>query len=139
MIQREYAVSQTVSLLPLTLFTLGLALGPLFIASISEIYGRRYIYIASMAAFLAFTGGCAAATNFATILVCRFLAGFLGSAGIAIGAGSVADIWGFGRAGGIASILFILGPFLGPTLSPLVGAYILRDFNFLRPSGLLPC
>ncbi|KDN69300.1 putative major facilitator superfamily transporter [Colletotrichum sublineola] len=127
-IKQEFSVSRARSVLPLTLYTLGLAVGPLFIAPFSEVFGRKYIYAAASTCLLAFLGGSSAATTFPALLACRFLAGTLGSAGIAVGAGTIADVWELGKsAGARASLLFILGPFLGPTLGPLAGAYVLED------------
>ncbi|TEA19009.1 Polyamine transporter 4 [Colletotrichum sidae] len=125
-IAQHFSVSRTESILPLTLYTLGLAIGPVFIAPFSEVFGRKYIYAGTSTLLLAFLGGSAAAQTFSALLVCRFLAGLFGSAGIAVGAGTIADIWGLGGGAG-ASLLFILGPFLGPTLGPLAGAYVLAD------------
>lgn len=123
---QEFSVSRTLSVLPLSLYTLGIAVGPVFIAPFSEVFGRKPIYAASCTLLLAFLGGSAAATSFPALLVCRFLAGTLGSAGIAVGAGTIADVWELGKGAG-ASLLYILGPFLGPTLGPLAGAYVLED------------
>ncbi|GJC94845.1 major facilitator superfamily transporter [Colletotrichum higginsianum] len=125
-IMQEFSVSRTLSVLPLSLYTLGIAVGPVFIAPFSEVFGRKPIYAASCTLLLAFLGGSAAATSFPALLVCRFLAGTLGSAGIAVGAGTIADVWELGKGAG-ASLLYILGPFLGPTLGPLAGAYVLED------------
>ncbi|KAF7589403.1 hypothetical protein BBP40_004306 [Aspergillus hancockii] len=129
LVAAHFNVSRTESILPLTLYTLGLALGPLVIAPLSEYLGRKWIYVITSSFLLAFTGGAAAAQNFSTLLVCRFLAGFLGSAGVAIGAGTLGDIWAFGKVGGIVSLFFILGPFLGPSFGPLAGAYILYNHD----------
>nr|XP_036586833.1 MFS polyamine [Colletotrichum truncatum]KAF6797390.1 MFS polyamine [Colletotrichum truncatum] len=128
-IMQEFSVSRTQSILPLTLYTLGIAVGPVFIAPFSEAFGRKWIYVGTCTALLAFLGGAAGAQTFSGLLACRFLAGALGSAGIAVGAGTIADIWGLG-GGASASFLFILGPFLGPTLGPLAGAYILKDRGY---------
>ncbi|RAH47235.1 putative MFS polyamine transporter [Aspergillus brunneoviolaceus CBS 621.78] len=123
----RFNVSRTVSMLTLTVYTLGLAFGPLFIAPLSETIGRRPVYVFTSSCLLAFSAGAGAANNLATLLVCRGLAGALGSAGVAIGAGTLADIWDLEKEGGPASLLFILGPFLGPTMGPLAGAYVLKD------------
>ena len=128
-IMARFNVSRVEATLVLTLYTLGIAFGPLFIAPLSEVFGRRWLYIGTLSFFLAFSGGAAAAQNFAALLACRFLAGFLGSAGIAIGAGTISDIWQLGKESGTAGLFFILGPFLGPTLGPLAGAYILNDHD----------
>jgi len=129
LIQQAFSISREAAILPLTLYTLGLAIGPLFIAPLSETLGRRPIYIGTLTVFLAFIAASGAANNFATFLVCRFIAGFAGSAGLAMGGGTVADIWALEKAGGSAALFFILGPFLGPTFGPLAGAYIVHDHN----------
>jgi MFS family permease len=127
LIQQAFSVSHEAAILPLTLYTLGLAIGPLFIAPLSETLGRRPIYIGTLTVFLAFIAASGAADNFTTLLVCRFIAGFAGSASLAMGGGTVADIWALEKAGGSAALFFILGPFLGPTFGPLIGAYIVHD------------
>ncbi len=126
----EFAVSRTVAILSETMYMLGLAFGPMIMAPLSEFIGRRWLYIATSSSIIAFSGGAGAAQNFATYLVCRFLSGYLGSAGIAIGAGTILDVWGIGtKAGAMASLLFICGPFFGPSLGPLVGAYLMEEYN----------
>ncbi|GAM91579.1 hypothetical protein ANO11243_096310 [Dothideomycetidae sp. 11243] len=127
LIKAHFNVNTTTAILPLTLYTLGLAFGPAFIAPLSEVLGRKRVYVASFFCFIAFIAGAGASRTFASLLVCRFLASFLGSAGIAIGAGSITDVWGYGEARSAVALMFILGPFLGPTMGPLCGAYILKD------------
>ena len=129
LIAQRFEVSRTISMLTLTLYTLGLAFGPVCTAPLSEVLGRRWIYVISSSFLLAFSAGAGAANNIGTLLVCRWFAGFFGSAGVAIGAGTLADIWCLEKEGGPASVLFILGPFLGPTMGPLAGAYVLKDHN----------
>ena len=73
-----------------------------------------------MPLFLVFTSGAGAAQNIQTLIVCRFLAGTLGTAALAIGAGTISDIWDLGRDGGIAGLLIIMAPFLGPCLGELI-------------------
>jgi MFS family permease len=125
----EFNVSQTVALLSGTLYMLGLAFGPLILAPLSEFIGRRWLYLVTSSSIIAFAGGSGAARNAATHLICRFLCGFLGSAGVAIGAGTILDVWGVGNAGGLAKLFFICGPFLGPSLGPLVGAYVMHEYH----------
>lgn len=98
---------------------MGLGIGPLIAAPLSEIFGRRIMYWSTIPFLLAFTAGAGAAQNIATLIICRFLAGVLGSGAIAIGAGSITDIWDAQKDGGPASLLFVLGPFLGPGLGEL--------------------
>lgn len=70
----------------------------------------------------------AASDNFATLVVFRFLAGTCGSGVLAVGAGTLSDVWEMKDAGKV-SVAYILAPFLGPTLGPLIGAYILHQYH----------
>ncbi|QGA18471.1 hypothetical protein EYB26_006156 [Talaromyces marneffei] len=125
----EFNISQTAAILSGTLYMLGLAFGPMILAPLSEFIGRRWLYLVTSSSIIAFAGGAGAAQNFAAHLICRFFCGFLGSAGIAIGAGTILDVWGVGKAGNLARLLFICGPFLGPSLGPLVGAYVMHKYH----------
>ncbi|OQU97895.1 hypothetical protein CLAIMM_03763 isoform 2 [Cladophialophora immunda] len=125
----EFNVNRTAALLPETLYMLGLAFGPLIMAPLSEFIGRRWLYLVTSSSIIAFAGGCGAAQNFATLLICRFLCAFLGSAGVAIGAGTILDVWGMEKAGAMARLLFICGPFLGPSMAPLTGAYVMHEYH----------
>ncbi|KAF2227724.1 major facilitator superfamily domain-containing protein [Elsinoe ampelina] len=126
---QDFDLSRTYSLLPLTLYTLGIGFGPLFIAPLSEAFGRKWIYISTHLVFMLFILGAALSPTFSGVLACRFLAGFLGSAGVAVGAGTATEIWQHPSSRGISALLFILGPFLGPTLGPLAGAYVLAGHD----------
>jgi MFS family permease len=58
--------------------------------------------------------------------VCRFLAAAAGSPSLAIGGGSVADLWDMSEGGAMAAILVVQTFFLGPSLGPLIGGYALE-------------
>lgn len=92
-------------------------------APISETFGRKMVYLILFPISLLFTLGAGLAKSFGTLLVCRFLAGFIGSGGLAVGAGSNSDMLPPLKRAPVASV-FILCPFLGPALGPLVGGYI---------------
>jgi MFS family permease len=141
----QFGVSRELAIVHLSLYTLGMGIGPLFAAPLSELFDRRIIYILSMPLFLVFTSGAGVAQNIQTLVVCRFLAGTLGTAPLAIGAGTSSDIWDLEKDGGIAGLLFIMAAFLGPCLGelvnllptsvltshkgPLTGAYIISEYN----------
>ena len=115
-------VNRTEASLEQTLYLMGLSFGPLILAPLSEFVGRRWLYLVTTSSMIAFAGGSGAARNFATLLICRFLCGFWGSAGIAIGGGTIVDVWGMAEEGGLARLLFVCGPFFGPAMGPLAGA-----------------
>lgn len=63
-----------------SVYVLGFAIGPLFFAPLSEIYGRAPVYHFCNIGFLCFTVGCALATNLNMLIGFRFIAGAFGSA-----------------------------------------------------------
>jgi multidrug resistance protein len=109
--------------LPVALFVLGLGIGPLFLAPLSELYGRRIIYLLGFTCFTAFTVGCALAPNMATLSTLRLLAGIAGSAGPALGGGTIGDMFERHERGG-AQALYGFGPTCGPVIGGLIGGFI---------------
>ncbi|RPB17190.1 MFS general substrate transporter [Morchella conica CCBAS932] len=122
-ISKDFHVTPTVALLGLSVYSLGLGLGPIIGAPISETQGRKAVYVLTLPLSLLFTLGAGLAQNFETLLVCRFLSGAFGSPALAVGAGTIADIWVLEEGGGLATVLVILAPFMGPALGPLIGGY----------------
>lgn len=75
----EFRISRVVATLGLSLFVMGLGLGPMLLGPLSEFYGRRPIYVFSFVFFLIWLIPCAVAKNIQTELVARFIDGFAGS------------------------------------------------------------
>ncbi|KAL4893393.1 MFS general substrate transporter [Aspergillus ambiguus] len=122
-VQQIFNVSPTESLLPYALYVYGLAFGPMISAPLSETYGRRLIYILATPVSLLFTLGVGLSHNFAGLVICRFFAGALGSSPLAVGAGTINDLWS-GRHRATATVLLFVTSLLGPTLGPVVGSYV---------------
>ncbi len=76
-----------------SVYVLGFAIGPLFFAPLSEIYGRAPVYHLCNAGFLAFNIGCALATNLNMLIGFRFLAGVFGSAPLTNGMHIIIRLW----------------------------------------------
>ena len=83
---------ETIVILGVTTYLIGLAVGSVTLAPLSEMYGRRPVYIVAMAFFAIFIIPCGVAKNIETILICRFFGAFAGSAMIANAPGTVNDI-----------------------------------------------
>ncbi|RKF79575.1 Polyamine transporter 4 [Golovinomyces cichoracearum] len=128
-IMLRFKVSREVALLPLAFYTFGFTLGPLIYAPLSELYGRRIVYWISMPLLIIFTSICGASNNIAFLIIMRFLASLTGSGALAVGAGTILDLWRH-EAQGIAALAFIMAPFLGPCLGPLIGAYVMSLRNY---------
>ncbi|KAH8807533.1 MFS multidrug transporter-like protein [Xylogone sp. PMI_703] len=122
-VMQRFHVSETAALLPLTVFTIGIGLGPVIGAPISETFGRRIVYLVTFPISMFFILGAGLAQNFGTLVVCRFFAGALGSPCLAVGAGTNMDIWPT-LMRGLTVGLFMVCPFLGPALGPAVGGFV---------------
>lgn len=83
---------KTITTLPVSIFILGLALGPLIFAPLSELYGRLPVYAPTSVIFIAFILGCAFATNLAAFIAFRFLSRRAGAASQALSGGTLADV-----------------------------------------------
>lgn len=111
------------SLLPFTLYVYGLAFGPTVSAPLSETFGRRFIYVFVTPIALLFILGASFAKTFAALAICRLLAGIMISAPLAVGAGTMMDMWtGISTNRGVILIMTIA--FLGPAVGELVGGWI---------------
>lgn len=118
----EFGVSDEVALLPYALYVVGLAFGPLLAAPCSETFGRRPVYLVGIPIFALFTLGAGFSNNAASLIICRFLSGVFGSPALAVGSATIADVWKPHRRA-LPMTLYVLTPFLGPALGPLIGGY----------------
>ena len=107
--------SSLLSALTVSIFVLGYVVGPLFLAPLSEIYGRRFVLTGANVFFCVWQIGCALAPNLNSLIVFRFLAGIGGSGCMTIGGGVIADLFQPDRRG-LATALYSLGPLFGPVL-----------------------
>jgi len=92
-------------------------------APLSEVYGRRPIYIISFAMLTIWTGATTASQNVAQILVFRFLSGLFGSSPLANAGGTISDVLSANQRG-LGLALFAAAPFLGPALGPIIGGFL---------------
>lgn len=109
--------------LVVSIYVLGLALGPLLLAPLSEVYGRWICYAGSNVLYTVFTVACAVSTNMSMLIVFRFLAGCAGSAPLAVGGGSIADLFPVSQRGKALS-MYTLGPVCGPAIGPIAGGFL---------------
>ncbi|OJA12250.1 hypothetical protein AZE42_04087 [Rhizopogon vesiculosus] len=115
--------SPTITAMTMSIFLLSFAIGPLFMAPLSEMYGRAWVLHLANLFFLAFNIGCALSPNTATFIVFRLLAGLAGSAPMACGGGVIADLFAE-RDRASAMALYTLGPLMGPCLGPIMAGFI---------------
>ncbi|KAH9838117.1 Major Facilitator Superfamily [Teratosphaeria destructans] len=106
-------------------FVVMLGVGPLFLAPLSETFGRRKLYLLAFTAFTLLQIPSALSPNVETLIAMRTIAGFFGSVGIANGGGTISDMFVPSERAGVFG-WYLLGPLLGPTLGPLFGGIIVQ-------------
>ncbi|KAJ3136983.1 hypothetical protein HK100_001158 [Physocladia obscura] len=110
----------------LSIFVLAYAFGPLFLAPLSEVYGRYIVLQASLWFFTIFNLVCGFAQNRSQILLFRFLAGLGGSAPLTISGSVIADLFKVSEMGA-AMAYYALGVILAPALGPIIGGALTQN------------
>lgn len=110
-------------------FVCMLGIGPLFLAPMSETFGRRTIFLTNLIIFTLIQIPTALAPNIESFMVLRTLGGLFGSVGVANGGGSISDMFVTEERATVLGF-YLLGPLLGPTLGPLFGGLILTDLDW---------
>lgn len=129
-IQEEFHVtSETLAAMPVSIFLLGYAVGPLFLSPLSEIYGRNIIMLGSNLFFCLWLIGCALAPSINTLIFFRFMCGVGGSACQTVGGAIISDLFEISERGK-ATTFWMLGPILGPSLAPVVGGFVAESIRW---------
>lgn len=122
-LEETFGVSAEVGTLCLSLYILGFAIGPMLLAPLSEYYGRNTVYFGSWFILVVFNIPIAVAPNIGTVLVCRFIQGFGGSAPLTNTGGSVSDVWERNSSGN-AMMIYGLSSTFGPPFALVISGYI---------------
>lgn len=115
-LQEEFGVTVTQSILPISMYTFALGLGPVLGGPLSETSGRYVTFLGLGTLGSLFTLGVGFVHSFAGLCILRFLAGFCFGPSLAVSAGLLNDIFRPVDRG-LPSVLFILTPFLGPGIA----------------------
>ncbi|GJF00169.1 MFS general substrate transporter [Phanerochaete sordida] len=120
----KFGISLVAGNLGITMFVLGYAIGPMFLAPMSEIpqFGRAPVYMITLLIFSLVQIPTALAKNLGALLPLRFLAGFVGSPPLATGGASLADMWP-PQDRVVVIGAWSIAAMCGPTLGPLVGGF----------------
>ncbi|KZE03333.1 Multidrug resistance transporter Bcr/CflA family [Bacillus mycoides] len=121
----DLQTSASLTQLTLTAFLLGLALGQLFVGSISDIYGRRKPLIIALIILVVSSLLCAVAPSIWILILLRFLQGASGSAGIVISRAMVRDMYSGSEMTKFFSLLMLVNG-AAPILSPVIGGQLLK-------------
>lgn len=136
-LMKDFNVTDTtLPTLGVTTYLLGLAVGSLVLAPISETYGRKPVYVIALAIFFILVIPCALATNLTMIIVVRFFCAVAGSATIANAPGTIGDIISDDYRAVVFSI-WSIGPMNGPVIGPIIGGFVTQYVNWRWANWLI--
>lgn len=96
---------------------------------LSATFGRRNYYIGSVILFTVFSFLCGQATNIWMLVACRFFQGMGGGALLSVSASIVYELFPKEKQN-VASALFGVGIFVGPTIGPTLGGFITENYSW---------
>lgn len=108
---------------------LWLALGPIIWSALCDTYGRRPVYLAAMLITLVSSIACAVAKTYGVQVFTRMLQGFGASGAVAVGAGSIADIF-FLHERGVYNGIWIAVTQCGPFVSPMITGVVIQKLGW---------
>lgn len=132
----DFEVGTTVATLGVSLFVAGFAIGPLFWAPMSELWGRQYLFAVSYCGLTVFNAATVGSKNIESLIIFRFFAGAFGSSPLTNAGGVIADLFPASHRG-LAMSIFAAAPFLGPVLGPIIGGFLGMNSGWKWVMGFL--
>jgi len=124
-VSAEFNVSHSVAVLPLSLYNLGLAAGPLLGSPLSETWGRKIVLLVTTPGFMVFTMGAALSGDIVSLTVCRFFAGVFAAPAVGNASASICD-YTSGNKRAVSMAFYYAVPTFGSSLGPLVGGFVVQ-------------
>ncbi|RDW64514.1 MFS transporter [Aspergillus mulundensis] len=125
-VKHAFDVSTTVSLLPLSAYSLGLAFGPMISSPLSETFGRKFVYLLTLPMVDLFTIGVGASQGIASLIICRFIAGLFAAPGVSVAAATITD-YTHPEARVIPLGIYYAVPTIGSSMGPLIGSFVVEQ------------
>ncbi|PWN91771.1 MFS general substrate transporter [Acaromyces ingoldii] len=136
-VQHAFNVDYHVAICGTSLYVLGFALGPLLFGPLSELQGRKVVYVGAFILLTAFNLGACLAPNIELLLIFRLLGGICGSSALNNVASSIVDMTRV-RNRLRYNVAYRLVSFGGPTLGPLVATFITEEVGWRWNLRTLP-
>lgn len=126
--QQLHASSGQISL-SLSLFILVQGNFPVLWSAVSEIKGRKLVYLASVSFFTLGSAIVAISKSIGLLIGMRILQAIGSSAVLSIGAATLADIYEPHQRGAKVGVYYC-APLLGPSLGPIIGGVLTQTFSW---------
>ena len=117
------STNQVIGSFVVSVFVLGFAFGPTLLGPLSEIYGRWIIYLMCALLLMVFNIACAVSTGIGMLIGMRFLAGTFGGCPLAVGGGTISDLFETSERG-FATGVYMMGSIIGPAVGPIIGGFL---------------
>ncbi|KAL6719560.1 hypothetical protein ACLMJK_003802 [Lecanora helva] len=129
-LMREFnSTNPQLSTFVVSIDVLGLAVGPLLLGPLSEIYGRSIIYKSASLFFFACMIACALAPDLVALIIFRFLSGCAGAVANTNSGGTITDIH-VAEERGAAMAWIGMGTLVGPVIGPVLGGFVTQGLNW---------
>ncbi|KAJ6072406.1 hypothetical protein N7467_010491 [Penicillium canescens] len=126
-ISKELDVSMSLATLTVTVYMIVQGLAPSFWGSLSDVLGRRVIFIGTFLVYIIANIALGVSTNYAQLMVFRALQAAGSAATISIGAGVIGDITTSAERGSLIGIfggVRMLGQGIGPVFGGILSEYL---------------
>ena len=114
------------SILPFSLYILGLAFGPMIGGPFASLFGQKAVVLTCMPVYALLTLGAGFDNSIVGLIVLHLVAGLFAGPGLFVGAAVIADIW-FNAQSGIFMSLYAMTLILG-----LPAGYVSYPLSTLR-------
>jgi MFS transporter, DHA1 family, multidrug resistance protein len=130
-IMERFSVGTSKAALGLSLYVIGYGLGPLIFAPISEIprIGRNWPYVISFGLFVILAVPTALVDSYASLLVLRFITGYMSSPALATGGASMGDMYSIINLP-YALTAWTAAAFSAPALGPIISSFAVMKENW---------
>ncbi|EUC26884.1 hypothetical protein COCCADRAFT_51095, partial [Bipolaris zeicola 26-R-13] len=129
LLREFHTTSDELATFIVSIYVLGFCVGPLFLAPLSEVYGRFPVYYIANILFLVFSIACAVSSGMGMFIFFRLCQGITACPPLVLGGGTIGDLMApvdRGRALAIWS----MGPLLGPVVGPVVGGFMAQNIGW---------
>ncbi|KUI63608.1 hypothetical protein VM1G_10360 [Cytospora mali] len=133
LVQEQFGGTTQVVALGQSMFIIGTAIGPVFLGPLSDIGGRKWVYVVAIFIYAILNIGCAKALNLPMLIIFQFLCGTAGSVALCNVAGTIADLFGDSDGAGQPMALFVASANTGPSIGSPVGEWIADNVNMGLP------
>lgn len=127
MVEDRFGVNAQVATLGQSLFIIGTAVGPAFLGPLSDLGGRKWIYVISIIFYVIFNFGCAWPLNMPMVAIFMFIIGVCGSTALSNVAGTIGDMFCASDEASQPMALFVFSANAGPSIGGIVGEAIAEN------------